>query len=118
MKENNNFFDFDDLFKQEGGGGRRNENEDHESCPVMPMIMSALMMPRPFGMMWDDEVIEKFLDSRGYKILDVTDETGENIHVAVKKDDPIIPDEPNIIAVFEKEVQGLFLNFLIKYGNQ
>lgn len=30
-------FDFDDLFDREG----------HEDCPVMPMVMSAMMMPKP-----------------------------------------------------------------------
>ena len=100
-------FDFEDLFDEEG----------HEDCPVIPMVMSAVMMPKPFGMMWDDEVIRNFLDSRGYKILKVQAEDGESeFDVAVKRGESTIPDEPNIIAVFEKELQGLFLNFLIKNG--
>lgn len=103
--EEKNMFDFNDFFK---------ENNEHEDCPVMPMILSAVMMPKPFGMMWDDEVITNFLTSRGYKILKVTGEEGNEFDVAVKRDDPTIPEEPNIISVFERELQGLFLNFLIK----
>ena len=106
MDENNNIFEFSDLFSESGG--------EHEDCPIMPMVMSALMMPKPFGMMWDDDVIRNFLTSRDYKILKVQRDDGTEFDVAVKRDESTSPDEPNIIAVLERELQHLFLNFLVK----
>lgn len=107
MKEEKNMFDFEDFF--ENGG------EGHEDCPVMPMVAAAMMMPKPFGMMWDDDVIRNFLESRDYKILKVQgEEDDREFEVAVKRGESTIPDEPNIIAVFERELQDLFLKFLIK----
>lgn len=101
-------FDFNDLFKQSGG-------KNHEdSCPILPMLAATMMMPKPFGMTWDDEVINKFLVQRGYIFITVTDDSDNEFEVVVKKEDPIIPKEPNVIVVFERELQKLFIDFLLK----
>ena len=104
-------FNFDDLFGESGMSG----GSGHDDCPVLPMILSTIMLPKPFGMMWDDEIITEFLKARGYKILSIK-EDGDEFDVAVKSDDPVIPEEPNIVTTFEKELQRSIINILLKNG--
>lgn len=107
--EKNELFDFSDLFKQEG------KNNFDENCPILPMLAASMLIPKPFGMTWEDDVIREFLESRGYIFLVSTSEDGEEeFDVVVKKEDPAIPTEPNIIPVFEKELQRVFISFLLK----
>lgn len=105
MKDNE-LFDFNDLFKQ---------NKDHEeNCPILPMLAASMMLPKPFGMTWDDEVINKFLTQKGFIFITVTDDDNNEFEVVVKKEDSVIPKEPNVITVFERELQKTFIDFLLK----
>lgn len=111
MKEED-IFNFEDLFKGSGG----------LSGPSMlqATLIPFLLMPKPFGMVWEDDLITGFLVKRGYKILRVPGENGEvgEITVAVKEDDSTIPEESNIIPVFERELQDLILKALLKIAGE
>ena len=118
MKKNNNDFlnPDDDLF----GSFRSSRGlEGDEDCPVMmPMLsmMAMAMAPKPLGMAWDDEPIEKFLKYKGYRIVELKNSEGEDICMAVKKDADSIPDgeKTNVLDVFSHEMQMSIIDFLIK----
>jgi len=95
-------FDLDDL---DGTGG----------CEVFDAVMSAIFISRPLGILWDDDLIEKFLKNKGYDIIERVDEAGETYRVPVKSDSKIIPDQKNSLRkVFDREVQKTLLKWLSK----
>ena len=88
-------------------------------------LAALLTISKPFGMAWTDENIEHFLDKRGYVILHLKNSTGMLCHIALKKSDSaLIPDTDEAIAnclsvhqVFEKEIQSILIDWLLKIGN-
>lgn len=97
------------------------ENDDEEGCPFVDVLASLTLMPKPFGIIWDDDKIENFLEKRGYKIIERFSEfTGESYKVAVKKDDSYIPEDDcsNLSKVFSSEVQDILSNWLLKLGTE
>lgn len=97
-----------------------NDPEDDFSEILASFIGSEpLELSKPFGILWLDENMEKFLKFRGYKILTKHDqETDQDYHVAVKPGDSYIPDEgySNIREMFDIEVQEVLLSWLMKNG--
>lgn len=133
MSKNNSgdLFDFNDLFSSGGNGGGSDPNDSlpptdlgglsrllgEENCPLIPMIMATLMLPRPLGMTWsNDDAITKFLKFRGYRIVTLVNDMDEEIHVAVKADSDSIPDlqNSNVLDVFNSEIQDAIISILIK----
>lgn len=103
-----------------------------EACPCFggaSVPFSALLalesISKPFGMTWIDENIERFLDNRGYVILHLTNSKGILYHTALKKSEGMpIPATDEELAncysvhqVFEKEVQSILIDWLLKIGN-
>lgn len=113
MKKEDNYDDmmnFGDLISSLGG------SDGPDSCSMLPMLTALFACPKPLGMIWDDRAIKEFLVKLGYKFLSVTGDTGGEIEVVVKPEDSTIPTTPNIVNVFELELQRLFLDFLLKFN--
>lgn len=93
--------------------------EDQDSCPMMDVLISMLMMDRPFGIVWNNGIMENFLINRGYKIITrYSNITESDYKVAFKSSDSCIPetDVDNIRSVFNNEVQEILSNWLLKIG--
>lgn len=93
------------------------EIDSEDFCPMTEILLSAIMIDRPFGIIWKDEIIEKFLMKRGYKIITRhSDVTGSDYRVAFKTSDSCIPetDVDNLRSVFNDEVQEILSNWLLK----
>jgi hypothetical protein len=62
-------------------------------------------------------MIEKFLQAKGYKIVERTDDDGEVYTVPVKIGSKIIPDRRDSLRrIFDQEVQETLINWLISLG--
>ena len=84
-------------------------------CDVYNAVMGAIFISRPFGILWDDDLIEEFLVYKGYKIIPRTDEDGDIYYVPVKKESKLIPDSKSSMRqVFDREVQKSILKWLKK----
>ena len=91
------------------------EEEDDGPCDVYNAVMGAIFISRPFGILWDEDLIEEFLVYKGYKIIPRTDEEGEIYYVPVKKESKLIPDSKSSMRqVFDREVQKSILKWLKK----
>ena len=86
---------------------------DHD-CPLTDIVIGMSMIPKPFGFIWNLEKIEKFLITRGYKILERYSDDNKSYKVAVKPDSSYIPSEncSNLRKVFENEVEDILLEWL------
>ena len=102
-----------------------NNDDDPEDDGLSDIVTSFIggedffSVSKPFGILWLDENMEKFLKFRGYKILNKHDkETDCDYKVAVKPGDSYIPDEgySNIREMFDIEVQDVLLSWLMKNG--
>lgn len=129
-KKDNN--EFDDEFGGFSGDSFELSGEDlsafftstnHLSnSQFISVIMTMMSMPRPFGMIWHDEVMERFLESRGYILINKhSNEHGRDFKYAVKKGEDFIPEmdsnqSSNVISVFEKEVQTILMDWLLELG--
>lgn len=88
-------------------------NEDE--CPIAEMAMSLSMMDKPFGIIWDREKMERFLEHRGYQVITrYSDVTESEYRVAVRPDSSYIPERSNISELFVSEVQETILGWLMK----
>lgn len=101
----------------------KNENNEtfddfeDEGCPLAEMAISLGMLDKPFGMMWPEDKMERFLKNRGYMIIErFSDMTGGTYDVAVKADSTYIPEDErsNVREVFISEVQDIILGWLEK----
>lgn len=114
---NNNFNEeFEDDIPIEGG---IEELDQDEFCPMTDILLSAMMIDKPLGILWKNEIMEDFLIKRGYKIITRhSDVTGNDYKVAFKTSDSCIPetDVDNIRNVFNDEVQEILSNWLLKLG--
>ena len=92
------------------------EEGDGEYCEVYESVMKAALISKPFGIMWDEEYIIKFLKKLGYKIVERIDEDTNDIYpVPVKPGTEVIPEKRNELRrVFDMEIQKVLLKFLFK----
>ena len=105
----------DDLIFGPDNEDELNGFEEDGPCDVYNAVMGAIFISRPFGILWDDDLIEEFLVHKGYKIIPRTDEEGEIYYVPVKKESKLIPDSKNTMRkVFDREVQQTILKWLKK----
>ena len=91
------------------------ETPDHD-CPLSDLVVGLSMMPKPMGFIWNIDKIEKFLITRGYKILErYSESTGEAYKVAVKPGVSCIPSDnrSNLRNVFDEEVEDILLKWLV-----
>ena len=96
------------------------EFEDEEDCPYSQIFLSLLTMPKPLGLVWELDAIEDFLKKRGYKVIKRTNSSGDEIKIAIKPEDSLIPENEtgNLREVFYDEVQRILLNWLLKIGSE
>lgn len=90
-----------------------------EGCPMTDFVLGILMLDKPFGILWNNDKMENFLQKRGYKIiLRHSDITNQDYKVAFKPEDECIPetDVDNIRDIFNQEIQDVILNILLKYS--
>lgn len=114
---NNNNFDDIDKFENDPTEGI---DFDEEVCPSVGMFMDAILEDKPFGMIWSMNTMIDFLKRAGYKIIEGESTlTGKPIKIAVKMGDSVIPELEfsNIHEVFNKEIQDILLNWLLKLKN-
>jgi len=126
MRERNpsyklNFKNMSKKKKQEEFDDEFEDFEDfrEEACPMIETIMNSLNeLPKPFGMVWHDDLIEKLLTSRGYVIVERNLDNGATIRVAVKKGEDFIPEDmdSSVLSVFEREIQEILIDWLLKLG--
>lgn len=91
---------------------------DENECPLPNMVMGFMSLPRPLGILWPPEKIKKFLKARGYLLLERVDpETDEEITVACKMGDEVIPETGNLVETFTSEVEDILLGWLLKIGD-
>ena len=111
----------EDIAKEVFGHNSEEEFGIEEECPFMDAIIDAISFPRPFGIVWSDEKLAKFLEGRGYKIIEKhykdPSRKKDTYRVALKPGIPIPPEEEsNFDYVFSQEVQDILLNWLNKIG--
>jgi hypothetical protein len=97
------------------------EEEEEDGCPYSDIMMSAILCPKPFGMIWPEEMMIKLLKKKGYKILTRHDgELEKDYKVAVKPGDPVISGNgySNLQNKFEEEVQNIIMNWLLKISEK
>lgn len=101
----------DDLINQ------NDEFDDTPSCEFFDNFVSVAMISKPFGFIWDEGRIIKFLKARGYKIINNDSEF--SVPLAVKPETSELPDfkDGNIRVVFDEEVKDIILNWLLKNAN-
>lgn len=93
------------------------DDHNEEDCPIIGAVLGAMLSSKPFGLTWDDENISKFLKQRGYKILTRHDEENDRDYkVAVKPGESKISSDgfSNLRDIFDRELQEIILNWLIK----
>ncbi len=99
----------DEFFNK--GNGEEKEEEGH--CDVLEAVLGAIFLSRPLGIIFDEDLIEEFLMSRGYKIVERTDDEGEVYTVPVKSGSKIIPDRRDSLRrIFDREVQESLITWL------
>lgn len=131
MKDDN-FFEDDNLnndeFNKNNEFGDNYLNEEDEifsnlkeviedGCPMTEFVLSLLMVNKPFGIIWKEEKMEKFLKERGYKIISrYSENIDREYKVAIKPDQSCIPetDLGNIKEIFDSEIQDAILEMLSK----
>lgn len=96
------------------------ENEDdYEYCEIYEAVMKAIFISRPLGILWDDDLIENFLVSKGFKMIERIDEDGEVFSVPVKPGAKIIPDRRDSLRrTFDREIQKTLLKWLLKVESE
>lgn len=107
--EEDNFEEQDDDFEF--------EPEDLPDCPLTDLVISNMMMSKPFGVSWDYDKMKEFLQKRGYKIITRYSDSREiEYEVAIKPGSSYIPEDDfsNIKSIFDSEVQDILLNWLLK----
>lgn len=103
----------DDEFKNSIEEDDWEDDEDAGYCDVYEAVMGAIFLSRPLGIMWDEDLIEEFLESRDYKIVERTDKDGEVYTVPVKAGSKIIPDRRDTLRrVFDREIQETLITWL------
>ena len=110
----------EEEFLNDENGGEENDwegEDDGSPCEVYDALMGAIFLSRPLGILWEDSLIEKFLQAKGYKIVERTDDDGEIYTVPVKIGSKIIPDRRDSLRrIFDQEVQETLINWLISLG--
>ena len=93
-------------------------NGDEECYMAKKMAESLAFLDKPFGISWDLELVKKFLEQKGYKVVIRLNNDGERYYsVFNPEDSDCIPDEQNIMDVFSYEVQVALLNWFLKIGD-
>ena len=101
------------LNKENGGEENDWDGEEEGGCDVYDAVMSAIFLSRPLGILFDEDLIEDYLTSRGYKIVERTDDDGEVYTVPVKVGSKIIPDRRDSLRrTFDREVQEALLAWM------
>ena len=115
IKDGNDIEDPEDVYFNGSPSSEIIEEEEDESPPAcIEHLLSAIFISRPLGILWDDDLIEEFLESLGYKIVERVDEDGEPYTVPVKPGSKLIPDRKDSLRrVFDREVQKTLLKWLI-----
>lgn len=93
------------------------EPEDLPDCLLTDLVISNMMMSKPFGMNWDYDKMKEFLVKKGYKIITRYSDSREvEYEVAIKPGSSYIPEDDfsNIREIFDQEVQDILLNWLLK----
>lgn len=110
--------DNNDLPLFDGEGGEIfEEQDDLPDCPLTDLVISNMMMSKPFGMNWDYDKMKEFLVKKGYKIITRYSDFREvEYEVAIKPGSSYIPEDDfsNIREIFDQEVQDILLNWLLK----
>ena len=115
IKNSNDVENPKDDFIRGSSLGEFDYEDSEEGCDVYEAVMSAIFLSRPLGILWDEDLIEEFLKTKGYKIIERTDENGEVYTVPVKNGSKIIPDQKNSLRrVFDREIQKTLINWLSK----
>lgn len=104
----------EEEFLNEENGGEENDWDGEEgSCDVYDAVMSAIFLSRPLGLIFDDDLIEDYLQSRGWKIVERTDDDGEVYTVPVKVGSKIIPERKDALRrTFDREVQETLIAWM------
>lgn len=93
------------------------EPEDLPDCPLTDLVISNMMMSKPFGMHWDYDKMKEFLVKLGYKIITRYSNRREvEYEVAIKPNSSFIPEDDfsNIKEMFDLEVQDIMIGWLLK----
>jgi hypothetical protein len=103
----------EEEFLNSENGGEDDWEDEGGPCEVYDAVMSAIFLSRPLGILFDEDLIEDYLRSRGYKIVERTDDDGEVYTVPVKAGSKIIPDRRDSLRrVFDREVQETLLAWM------
>lgn len=87
--------------------------DEEEHCEVFDAVMSAIFLSRPLGILFDEDLIIEFLQSRKYRIVERTDDDGEVYSVPVKVGSKVIPDSKSALRkVFDREVQETLITWM------
>ena len=101
----------DDFLKDEDEEFDMINEEGH--CEVFDAVMSAIFLSRPLGILFDEDLIIDFLQSRKYRIVERTDDDGEVYSVPVKVGSKVIPDSKSALRkVFDREVQETLITWM------
>jgi hypothetical protein len=116
--EGDNFDDFSGFEEENDGDDIFEADEDflEPGCPFSKTILAATLCGKPFGMMWDRDIMRDFLKKRGYLIIDrVNPETNESYEVAVLPGDSAMSNlgVSNFGSVFELEIQKILSKWLL-----
>lgn len=93
------------------------EPEDLPDCPLTDLVISNMMMSKPFGIHWDYDKMKEFLVKLGYKIITRYSDCREvEYEVAIKPNSSFIPEDDfsNIKEMFDSEVQDIMIGWLLK----
>ena len=95
--------------------GYDEEDPDDFGCEVYHAVMNAIFLSRPLGILWDDDLIEDFLKSKNYRIVERVDEDGEVYSVPVKPGEKMISERRDSLRrVFDREIQETLIKWLKK----
>ena len=93
------------------------EPEDLPDYPLTDLVISNMMMSKPFGIHWDYDKMKEFLVQLGYKIITrYSDRREVEYEVAIKPNSSFIPEDDfsNIKEMFDSEVQDIMIGWLLK----
>ena len=103
----------EEFLNKENGGEENDWESDGSPCEVYDAVMNAIFLSRPLGILWEESMIEKFLQAKGYKIVERTDDDGEVYTVPVKVGSKIIPERRDALRrTFDREVQETLLAWM------
>lgn len=114
-RENNNEEPFGNFFGEPFGGNSSKDDIPNIEVSFNPFMDSI----NPFSILWDIDKVKKFLIARGYEIITRQNSVGDDIELAVKPEQKVLPidaEDDNILEVFENDIQDIILGWLLKLG--